>query len=104
MAYYVYMIKNKQDVLYVGVSENPLRRLVEHNSKRGSVATHQGTYKIVFLEECESLTQARTREIQIKKWRRNKKEFLIQHYKNGLPTKVEETKEKLFQFYPTRSH
>lgn len=87
MKWYVYIIENRQHSLYVGISANPQQRLREHNNKRGSVATYQGTYEIVFIEEYKSLAQARKREIQIKKWRRDKKEFLIQRYKSELPTK-----------------
>lgn len=87
--YFVYMIKNEYDNLYVGVTDNPIRRLIEHNSKRGSNFTKtKDEFKIVFLEEHVTLSNARQREIQIKKWRRDKKEFLIEKYKNNLLTKM----------------
>ena len=34
--YYVYMIKNSADKLYVGITDNPERRLQEHNTERGA--------------------------------------------------------------------
>jgi len=74
--------------LYVGVSENPEQRLKEHNTHRGSVFTKVGSFKIVFKEEHSSLSEARQREIQIKKWRRDKKELLIKRYQQGLTTKL----------------
>ena len=85
---WVYMIKNRGDQLYVGVTSNPQQRLGEHNSKRGAEFTeHNTSYEIVFLEEYPTLAEARQREIQIKKWRREKKEMLIKRYQTGLPTK-----------------
>lgn len=85
---YVYMVKNDKDELYVGVSENPYSRLKEHNTKRGSVFTKLGNFRIVFQEEYPTLAEARQREIQIKKWRRDKKEILIDKQKQGLTTKI----------------
>jgi len=100
---FVYMIKNSANKLYVGVTNNPEKRLATHNSCRGaqftastsfhktqdkSLSTSKPDFKIVFLEEYQNLTEARQREIQIKKWRRDKKEFLTGRYKRGLSTKL----------------
>ena len=77
------------DKLYVGITENPNKRVGNHNQKRGAKFTkYVSDFKIVFLENYATLTQARKREIQIKKWRRDKKEILIQRYKSGLSTKI----------------
>ena len=86
--YYVYMIKNSSNKLYIGITENPERRLATHNSLRGAKYTkYIPNFNIVFLEKYPDLQHARKREIQIKKWRREKKEMLIEKYKNGLETK-----------------
>jgi len=86
--YFVYMIKNSYDDLYVGITDNPEQRLKYHNEKRGALFTKRDSkFNIVFLEPHETLQPARVREIQIKKWRRDKKEFLIALYEKGLPTK-----------------
>lgn len=83
------MIKDSYDNLYIGVTDNPERRLSEHNSKRGANFTKNlDKFDIVFVENHNSLNEARRREIQIKKWRREKKEFLIEKYNKGLSTKV----------------
>ena len=83
------MIKNSIGKLYIGVTDDPQQRLFEHNSKRGAKFTkYRSDFKIVFLEKYESLDKARQREIKIKKWRRDKKEFLISRYQKGLETKV----------------
>ena len=83
----VYIIKNNFGKLYTGVSENSKNRLKEHNAKRGSIFTKSGNFKIVFREEYKTLAEARRRETQIKKWRREKKEKLFERYKKELPTK-----------------
>ncbi|MDO8548081.1 MAG: GIY-YIG nuclease family protein [bacterium] len=86
--YFVYMIKNSAGLLYVGITEDPQARVNYHNQKRGAGFTKQiPTYKIVFLEQYPTLADARKREIQIKKWRREKKEFLIDCYQKSLETK-----------------
>jgi len=90
------MIKNSYGNLYIGITNNPERRLKEHNSNRGANFTKSGDlsrvnsrdeFKIVFLEPRESLVEARKREMQIKKWRRDKKEKLIDLCSKNIPTK-----------------
>ena len=81
------MARNSADKLYVGASKDPYSRLKEHNTQRGSVFTKSGDFKIVFQEAYPTLAEARKREMQIKKWRREKKEQLIKRYRQGLPTK-----------------
>lgn len=85
--YYLYMIKNSIDKLYIGITQNPQERLNYHNSKRGAEFTkYKNDFSIVFLEKHVSITEARKREIQIKNWRREKKEALIKRYAQGLLT------------------
>ena len=87
--YFLYILKNSRDDLYVGITENPDRRLKYHNEKRGAKYTKRDTpFEIVFIEQHPSLSEACRREIQIKKWRRDKKEVLIDRYKKGLSTKI----------------
>lgn len=81
------MIKNDFGKLYVGISESPAERTNYHNSKLGAQYTKgKAKFGIVFLEEYATLAEARQREIQIKKWRRDKKELLINRYSRKLPT------------------
>ncbi|HVM73480.1 MAG TPA: GIY-YIG nuclease family protein [Candidatus Paceibacterota bacterium] len=85
--YWVYMIKNSHNDLYIGITDNPEQRLKYHNEGRGALFTKRDTlFHIVFLEEHPTLASARKREIQIKKWRRDKKEILIKRYEQDLPT------------------
>jgi putative endonuclease len=86
--HYVYIIKNDSNQVYVGITKDPNKRASTHNKKQGAKYTkYKPDYKIVFLETYESLKEARKREIQIKKWRREKKEMLIDRYEQGLETK-----------------
>ena len=77
--YYVYILSNKTDtVLYIGVTNNIERRIQEHKSRLISGFTQ--TYncdKLVYLESYSDINQALDREKQLKKWRREKKEWLI---------------------------
>lgn len=82
------MIKDNRNKLYIGVSLNPAQRLKDHNHKHGAEFTANGNFQIVFKEEYKTLSEARKREIQIKKWRRDKKENLINLYFRGLSTKI----------------
>ena len=82
------MIKNPDNILYVGITENPLERVRYHNEKRGANFTKiKHNFEIVFLEKYQTLAEVRQREMQVKKWRREKKEMLINRYKQGLETK-----------------
>ena len=90
------MTQDSGGKLYVGVSKNPKLRLKEHNTQRGSVFTKSGNFRIVFREEYLTLSKARQREIQIKKWRRDKNEKLMKRYQEGLSTKIDGKKWKNF--------
>ena len=95
--YFVYMIQNAYGDLYVGITDDPQQRLKYHNEKRGALFTKRdsiyseqgrGKFEIIFLEAHPTLADARKREIQIKKWRRDKKDDLIKRYQQGLSTKI----------------
>lgn len=93
--YFVYIIKNSANKLYIGITENPQNRVNYHNGKRGAKFTkYIPDFKIVFSEEYDTLVEARKREIQLKKWSRVKKEFLICLYKKGIETRLPQTKNK----------
>jgi len=89
MSYFVYLAQDNTGKIYTGISHNPHCRLREHNTQRGSVFTKSGHFQIIFEEGYPTLSEARQREIQIKKWRREKKEQLIERYQRGLSTKME---------------
>ncbi|MBI2635270.1 MAG: GIY-YIG nuclease family protein [Parcubacteria group bacterium] len=87
--HYVYMIKNSSGKLYVGVTEDLNKRLYYHNTKQGANFTkYKSKFEIVFEEKYPTLAEARKREAQIKKWRREKKKILIKRFIAGLSTKL----------------
>ena len=77
--YYVYiMSSNNNNVLYVGMTNNLARRVYEH--KEGLVdgfTKKYNVHKLLYYEETDDVWSALEREKQLKKWRRDKKEFLI---------------------------
>ena len=77
--YYVYLITNWNNrVMYVGVTNNLERRIYEHKNKmvRGFTEKYN-VNKLVYFEETQDVTAAITREKEIKKWRREKKDKLV---------------------------
>ena len=86
--YHVYIVSDSRQKLYVGITEDIKKRILTHNTKQGALYTKSGNFKIVFYEQYKTLAEARKREIQIKKWRRKKKEMLIERFRKGLPTKL----------------
>jgi putative endonuclease len=54
-------------VLYIGLSENPLNRLEQHNSGvYGSGSKRDRPWNLVFTEQHPDYKQARKRELQLK--------------------------------------
>ena len=82
--YYVYIITNpNRKVLYVGVTNNVARRLVEHYANRGREKTFAGRYYcycLVYVEQFKYINDAIAREKELKDWRRERKEELIKEF------------------------
>ena len=77
--YYIYFLTNKlHTVLYTGVTNNLERRLWEHKHRfTEGFSSKYKLSKLVYLEFCENPQDAITREKQIKRWNRAKKDFLV---------------------------
>ena len=80
MPYYVYLLTNwNNKVVYVGVTKDLMRRLEEHKNKLVPGFTSKyNVHKLVYFEETEDVLMALEREKEIKKWRREKKNNLIE--------------------------
>ena len=78
--YYVYLITNwNNKVLYTGVTSNLERRIYEHKNKLIKGFTHKyNVSKLVYFEQATDIDSAITREKEIKKWRREKKNRLVE--------------------------
>ena len=77
---YVYIISNKKNgTLYIGVTNNLIRRVWEHKNKtlEGFTAKY-GLDKLVYYEIYEDELTAIAREKRLKKYNRNWKKDLIE--------------------------
>ena len=79
-AWCVYILSNHAHTLYVGSTNDLIRRRAEHDQKTHPEAfTARYTFdRVVFIEFVADEAMARTREKQIKGWTRAKKVALIQ--------------------------
>ena len=77
--YYVYILTNwNAKVMYIGMTNDLLRRVAEHKSKQISGFTkNYAIDKLVYFEETNYVNNAIAREKEIKKWRREKKNQLV---------------------------
>jgi putative endonuclease len=77
--YYVYILASKSRVLYLGVASNLESRLRQHRDETYSgFAEHYNAFRLVYYEVFAWVQDAIAREKQIKRWRREKKVFLIE--------------------------
>ncbi|HXN64091.1 MAG TPA: GIY-YIG nuclease family protein [Candidatus Acidoferrales bacterium] len=89
---YCYILRCADGSFYVGVAEDPVRRCQEHNQRRGAVWTAKRLpVALVWTERHPSLSSARQREIQLKRWSRSKKMALI-----GVPFDFAQDEPKAF--------
>lgn len=64
--------------MYVGVTNNLMRRIYEHKNKLVKGFTKKyNVNKLVYFEETNDVIAALEREKEIKKWRREKKNQLV---------------------------
>ncbi len=79
MKYYVYILANKTNsTIYVGVTNNLVRRVYEHKNELIDGFTKKyHIHKLVYYEETSDVYSALTREKQIKSWSRQRKNNLI---------------------------
>ena len=77
--YYVYLLTNWNNrVMYVGMTNNLERRVYEHKNRLVSGLTKKyNINKLVYFEETSDVNAALSREKEIKKWRREKKDSLV---------------------------
>ena len=78
-SYYVYLMTNwNNKVMYLGVTNDLERRVYEHKNKLIKGFTDKyNVNKLVYFEDTSDVAAAITREKEIKKWRREKKNALV---------------------------
>ena len=77
--YTVYIIASKSRVIYIGMTNDLGRRVFEH--KKGLLDGFSRQYRchrLVYFESFDDVNNAINREKQIKRWRREKKVWLIE--------------------------
>jgi len=77
--HFVYIMTNRnRNVLYIGVTNNLNRRVVEHeNGLDNGFSKKYNCNYLVYYEEYRSINSAIKREKELKGWRRSKKDDLI---------------------------
>lgn len=78
MPFYIYILECSDKSYYVGCTNNLETRLKQHNeSKSGAHYTKtRRPVSLKYKEQFQTLLEARRREVEIKGWRREKKEKL----------------------------
>lgn len=78
-SFYIYILINySKTVLYMGFTNDIIRRTIEHKNDLGCKFTRKYKLKyLVYFEQCENVYSMMEREKEIKKWRREKKMNLI---------------------------
>ena len=77
--YFVYLAASFSRVLYIGVTNNLVRRFYEHKTKQiAGFTSKYNVTRLVYFEETTDIQSALAREKEIKKWRREKKIALIE--------------------------
>jgi putative endonuclease len=77
--YYVYILASESRELYVGVTNNLLKRVEQHRtgSNPNSYTIKHRTFRLVYCESTTDVLSALRREKQIKRWTRRRKIELI---------------------------
>ncbi|MGY3053542.1 putative endonuclease [Pedobacter sp. UYEF25] len=76
---YVYIVSNKnRTTIYIGVTNDLERRMLEHKSGYGSIFTKRyNLCDLLFFEDIEGMQDAIDREKQLKRWHKDWKWNLI---------------------------
>ncbi len=79
-SYYVYILASqKNGTLYIGVTNDLVRRVFKHKKNLVAGSTHKyNVHFLVYYEQCNDIESAIIREKQLKKWNRNWKLELIE--------------------------
>ena len=83
--YYVYMIESiSSGIFYKGSTSDYKRRLQEHNDGINTFTKGKGPWKLIFVEQFDSLKEALVREKKLKRCNKEYLRWLIQQPVNIL--------------------
>ena len=79
---YIYILTNdNKTTLYIGITSNLRRRLIEHHNGIGSKFTKEyNITNLIYFETFNDINLAIAREKQLKNWNRTKKNKLIEKF------------------------
>ena len=85
--YYIYILKCTDNTYYTGITSDIVNRLEEHKNGKhiDSYTFKRRPIQLVFTCEFNDVKMAITKEKQIKKWSKTKKEALINGDFDSLP-------------------
>lgn len=78
--WFTYILLCKDNCFYVGITNNLSKRVKKHNLGKGSkyIVPSKRPAKLVYSEKHPTKSEARKREIQLKKWTKKKKILLVE--------------------------
>ncbi len=77
--YFVYIATNRSKTLYIGVTNNLIRRMYEHRNKLiEGFTSRYNISRLAYFETTSSIEAAILREKQLKGWLRSRKTELIE--------------------------
>ncbi|HEX7979837.1 MAG TPA: GIY-YIG nuclease family protein [Gemmatimonadaceae bacterium] len=76
--FFVYILANRSRGLYIGVTNDIIRRLAEHRNASSGYSVTYRCARLVLVESAPDAKSAIAREKQLKTWRREKKIALIE--------------------------
>ncbi len=84
MGHFVYIIYSaSHDIYYKGYSEDPIKRVKDHNLDLSRYTAGKGPWELVYTEEYPTKREALIREKALKKCKKEYFLWLIQNKKNG---------------------
>ncbi|MBI2588396.1 GIY-YIG nuclease family protein [Candidatus Berkelbacteria bacterium] len=78
MPYAVYILLCSDDYFYTGITSNLDKRISEHRHGLSKLTKNRLPIRLVYSEDFKTRKEAAKREKEIKGWRREKKESLIE--------------------------
>ncbi len=76
--YYTYILKSiKTEKLYIGHTDNPERRLAEHNNGKSKATRKRGPWELIFNKEFNSKSEATVFELKLKS-----KKYILENLNN----------------------
>ena len=72
-SYFVYVIRNKKNVLYTGIALNIAKRIAQHNAGKGAKFTRgRGPWVLIYSSDPLPISEALRLELQLKRDRKFK--------------------------------